>query len=43
MTVAESMNIFDTAPSYEDWCEANGLDSEDDENYISYSEWKANS
>lgn len=37
------MKIFDDIPEYEDWCEANGLDVNDDENYNNYSEWKANS
>lgn len=41
--MAESINIFNTMPSFEDWCEANGLDPNNDENYINYSEWKANS
>jgi hypothetical protein len=37
------MKIFKSTPTYEDWCEANGLDPENDENYNSYCEWKANS
>lgn len=39
----ESMNIFETTPSYEEWCSNNGLDPNNDENYNSYCEWKANS
>lgn len=37
------IKVFYETPSYEDWCETNGLDPEDDNNYISYCEWKANS
>ena len=37
------MIIFEKLPSYEEWCEANGLDPDNDENYNAYSEWKANS
>ncbi len=37
------MNIFSTKPLYEEWCEANGLDPDDDENYMAYCEWRANS
>jgi hypothetical protein len=37
------MQIFKSTPTYEDWCKANGLDPENDENYNSYCEWKANS
>jgi len=36
------MFVFPKAPTYEEWCEANGLDPDDDENYNSYCEWKAN-
>lgn len=34
------MNIFEKTPSYEEWCEANGLNPDDDENYNSYCEWR---
>lgn len=37
------MNIFDKTPTYEEWCEANGLDPNDDNNHDSYCEWKSNS
>lgn len=37
------MIIFDNLPTYEDWCEANGLDPDDDNNWNSYQEWKNNS
>ena len=36
------MKIFDSIPSYEDWCKENGLKPENDENYNSYCEWMAN-
>lgn len=36
------MNIFEQIPTYEDWCLANGLDPDNDENYNSYSEWRNN-
>lgn len=36
------MNIFEETPTFEEWCETNGFDPEDDENYIAYSEWLAN-
>jgi hypothetical protein len=36
------MNIYTTAPNYEQWCEANGLNPDDDENYNAYCEWKDN-
>lgn len=36
------MNIFSAIPSYEEWCVVNGLDPEDDNNWNSYSEWRAN-
>jgi len=36
------MKIFDSTPSFEEWCGANGLDPDDDENYNAYCEWKAN-
>lgn len=34
--------VFSTKPSYEEWCEENNLDPSDDDNYNSYSEWRAN-
>jgi hypothetical protein len=34
------MILFEKKPSYQEWCEALGRDPEDDENYISYCEWK---
>lgn len=34
------MNIFETTPTYEEWCEANGYDPENDENYNAYCEWR---
>lgn len=34
--------VFGAAPSYEEWCEANGFDPDDDENYNSYCEWRGN-
>ena len=36
------MNIFESAPSYEEWCDANGIDPDDDESYNAYCEWKSN-
>jgi hypothetical protein len=44
VTVREEgvMKIFDSTPSFEEWCGANGLDPDDDENYNAYCEWKAN-
>lgn len=36
------MIIFDETPSYEEWCKALGRDPEDDENFVSYCEWKLN-
>lgn len=33
------MIIFQGRPTYEEWCEANGLDPEDDENYGAFCEW----
>lgn len=36
------MLIFGLTPTYEEWCKANGFDSNDDENYNAYCEWKAN-
>ena len=36
------MIIFTALPSYEEWCEANGLDPDNDENYGAYCEWKGN-
>ncbi len=36
------MKIFEEIPEYEDWCKENGLRSNNDENYNSYSEWKGN-
>lgn len=37
-----TIRVFDEIPSYEEWCEANGFDADDDENFSSYCEWKAN-
>lgn len=37
------MNIFEKEPSFVEWCEANGFDPSDDENYIAFCEWEANS
>jgi len=34
------VNIFEKTPSYEEWCGANGLDPDDDENYFHYCEWR---
>ena len=39
---SREMNVFDKMPTFEEWCEANGLDAEDDENYNAYCEWKGN-
>ncbi len=36
------INILVDNIVFEKWCEANGLDPNDDENYNSYCEWKAN-
>lgn len=36
------MNIFEKTPTFEEWCLANELDPDNDENYNAYSEWKAN-
>jgi len=36
------MKVFKSRPTYEEWCEENGLNSDDDENYNAYCEWKAN-
>ena len=38
-----TIRVFTSTPTYEQWCEANGLDPEDDNNYNAYCEWKANS
>lgn len=38
-----TIRVFTSTPTYEQWCEANGLDPEDDDNYNGYCEWKANS
>jgi len=37
------INILADKITFEMWCKANGLDPNDDENYNSYCEWKANS
>jgi hypothetical protein len=36
------INTFPATPGYIEWCEANGLDPNDENNQDSYSEWKAN-
>lgn len=38
----DKLRVFDTTPSYADWCEANDLDPSDDENHNAYCEWRAN-
>lgn len=35
--------VFDSTPTFEEWCEALGFDPNDDEAYNRYCEWKANS
>ena len=40
---SDPLRIFDAKPSYDEWCEANGLSPDDDDNYASYCEWVANS
>ena len=35
--------IHDDNVSYEEWCENLGRDPQDEENYISYCQWKSNS
>lgn len=37
------MIVFNSRPSFEEWCEATGHDPESDESYNSYCEWKSNS
>ena len=37
------MVIFEATPTYDDWCKENGLNPDNDENYNTYCEWKANS
>lgn len=37
-----AVNVFAASVDFESWCRDNGLDPMDDENYNSYSEWKAN-
>jgi len=37
------MKIFESIPNYDDWCEENGLNPDNAENYNAYCEWKANS
>lgn len=39
----QGIPIWSGTPSYEQWCEENGLNADDDENYNSYCEWKSNS
>lgn len=41
-TTSHHLVVFDGTPLYHDWCEANDLDPDDDENYIAYCEWKNN-
>jgi hypothetical protein len=36
------MIIFQSTPTYDEWCEENGIDSGEDENYNAYCEWRAN-
>ena len=35
--------IHENNASFEEWCKANKIDPNDDENYNAYCEWKANS
>lgn len=37
------MKIFESTPTYDDWCKENGLNPDNDDNYNAYCEWKANS
>lgn len=37
-----TIRVFESNPSYDEWCEANGLDPDEDETYNAYCEWRAN-
>jgi hypothetical protein len=37
-----TIRVFDSNPTYDDWCEANGLDPDNDETYNAYCEWRSN-
>lgn len=43
MGTYRGITIWETTPSYEQWCEDLKLNPDDDENYEAYCEWKANS
>jgi len=39
---AMTIKVFESNPSYDQWCEANGFDPDDDETYNAYCEWRSN-
>lgn len=42
MSKDAEIRIFVGSPDYYEWCEANDLDPDDDDNHNSFCEWKAN-
>jgi hypothetical protein len=42
MSKDAEIRVFAESPDYYEWCKANDLDTDDDDNHNAFCEWKAN-